>query len=414
MNETIHVRQFDNGLVLVAEPMPWLGSVACSFRVPGGYQYDPPDRLGTAELTCEMVFRGAGNRDSQALIGHLDSLGAQYGESVGTAGAQFGVALLAQSLPEVLPLYADVLRRPWLPEEKLEQAREVVLQEVRAVEDEPAHKVLQELRRLYYPDPLGRPSHGTLESVPRITLEDVRQFHGRFYQPQGAIFGVAGQFDWDQLQRLVEQHFGDWSGEVLPELELQSPGERYRHFEQDSQQTHVAVAFPTVPYRHNDYFPAAVAASVLGRGMSSRLFTQVRERRGLCYAVWASYHTLRDQAAVLCYAGTTADRAQQTLDVMTEQIHHLAQGITSEELQRVKAQVKSRLVMQQESSSSRAGTLVGDYYHLGRVRSLAEVQQRMDRLTLQEVNRYLAENPPRVTTVVTLGPSPLEVNLAVP
>ncbi len=413
MKQTLYTHTLDNGLVLVAEAMPWLGSVACSFRVPGGCQYDPPRHLGTAELTCEMVFRGAGRRDSQELINHLDGLGAQYGESVGTAGAQFGVAMLAQSLPEVLPLYADVLRRPWLPEDKLDQAREVVLQEVRAVEDEPAHKVLQELRRLHYPEPLGRPSHGTLETVPQVTLEDVRQFHTRYYQPQGAIFGVAGRFDWPQLVEWIEEHFGSWQGKPLPPVELHPAGQPYRHIEQPSQQTHVAVAFPTVPYRHEDYFPAAVAASVLGRGMSSRLFTQVRERRGLCYAVWASYHTLRDHAAVLCYAGTTTDRAQQTLDVMTQEIHRLAQGVTAEELQRVKAQVKSRLVMQQESSGSRAGTLVGDYYHLGRVRSLAEVQQRMDRLSLEEVNRYLAQNPPRVATVVTLGPSPLEVDLGV-
>ena len=117
---------------------------------------------------------------------------------------------------------------------------------------------------------------------------------------------------------------------------------------------------------------------------------------------------------MLCYAGTTAQRAQETLDVLLEEIGRLSRGITPEELQRVKAQVKSRLVMQQESSGSRAGTLVGDYYHLGRVRSLQELAQRIDRLTCHQVNQHLEHCPPVPQTVVTLGPEPLEVNLEVP
>ncbi len=414
MSEQGLVHRLDNGLVLLGEEMPQLGSVACAFWLPAGCQYDSPDRLGTAELTCELVFRGAGSRDSQQLITALDALGAQYGESVGTAGTQWGVSMLTQVLPEVVAIYADILRRPWLPEEKLEQAREVVLQELRAVEDDPAQKVFEELKRIYYPEPLGRPVYGTLESVPRITLEDVRAFYQRHYQPQGAIFSIAGRFDWAQVCQLFEQHFASWEPTSPSQVAVQPRQQNYCHLTVQSHQTHIAVALPTVPYRDDGYFAAAAAANVLGRGMSSRLFTQVRERRGLCYAVWATYHTLRDHAAVLCYAGTTAARAQQTLDAMLEEIQRLNQGITAEELQRVKAQVKSRLVMQQESSGSRAAALVGDYYHLGRVRPLEEVAQRMDLLTLEEVNQHLQRFPLQPQAVVTLGPEPLEVNLAVP
>jgi predicted Zn-dependent peptidase len=148
---------------------------------------------------------------------------------------------------------------------------------------------------------------------------------------------------------------------------------------------------------------------VLSGGMSSRLFTEVREKRGLCYSVYASYHTHRDLACVLCYAGTTTPRAQETLDVTLEQLRLLAKGVRPEELDRLKTCVKSSLVMQQESSSARSGAIARDWYHLGRVRTLDEVGELVDALTADSINRYLAEHPPEDFTIVTLGSEPLKV-----
>jgi predicted Zn-dependent peptidase len=164
-----------------------------------------------------------------------------------------------------------------------------------------------------------------------------------------------------------------------------------------------------VPYSHPDYFDAWAGVGVLSGGMSSRLFTEVRENRGLCYSVYASYHTLRDRGAVLCYAGTSADRAQETLDVTLDQLRRLKAGITLSELDRLKARIKSSLIMQQESSASRSGAIARDWYHLGRVRTLTELGETIDRLTCESINRYLAAKPPQDFTVVTLGPSPLTV-----
>jgi predicted Zn-dependent peptidase len=143
--------------------------------------------------------------------------------------------------------------------------------------------------------------------------------------------------------------------------------------------------------------------------MSSRLFSEVREKRGLCYTVYASYHTLRDQGCVLCYAGTTAQRAQETLDVTLEQLRLLEQGIEPGELALLKTRVKSSLVMQQESSSARSSALARDWYHLGRVRTLDEVERKVEELTCESINRYLAENPPRDFTIVTLGQQALQI-----
>ena len=142
-------------------------------------------------------------------------------------------------------------------------------------------------------------------------------------------------------------------------------------------------------------------------GSSSRLFTEVRERRGLCYTVYASLHTQRDRASVLCYAGTTAQRAQETLDVTVRELLRLGEGIQQSELDRLKARIKSSLIMQQESSSARSGSIARDWAHLRFVRTMDEIAALIDGLTCQSIGKFLAEHPPQDFTIVTLGPQAL-------
>jgi predicted Zn-dependent peptidase len=284
-----------------------------------------------------------------------------------------------------------------------------MLQELRAVEDEPSHKIGVELRRRHYPDPWGRPSHGEEPAIEATTIADIRSHFERNYRPNGIILGVAGRFEWESLKNLVGELFDDWNAKPDFEIQEQPAGGRYAHVPYDSQQTQVGIAYASVPYRDPDYFQAWGAVGVLGSGMSSRLFTEVRERRGLCYSVYASYHTLLDRGAVFCYAGTGADRAQETLDVTLRELVRLAQGIEDGELDRLKARIKSALIMQQESSSGRSSSLARDWYYLGRVRPLEEVGELIDALSSRSINAYLADHPPRDFTVVTLGSQELEV-----
>ncbi len=152
---------------------------------------------------------------------------------------------------------------------------------------------------------------------------------------------------------------------------------------------------------------------MLSDGMSSRLFTEVRENRGLCYTVYASSHSLKTQGRVLCYAGTTTERAQETLDVMLAEIIRLAEGIDHLELERLQARMKSSLIMQQESSVARANALSGDWYHFGRVRTMDELNRTIDELSVSSVGQYLHQNPPKDFVVATLGQQPLEVSLGI-
>ncbi len=396
-------------MVLVGEPTPSVESAAFTFLLPGGCCYDPASRAGLASLTGEMMLRGAGPRDSRTWVSDLENLGVERGESVGVAQATYHGATLKDNLPAALVLFADLLRRPHLPAEQLEAGRNTCLQELRAIDDEPSHKLMIELRRQQYPDPWGRSSHGEESALRAATMDDIHRFHDQHYRPQNTILAVAGNFDWTRLCGEVEQLFGDWKASDVAEPASGNGRPAVNHIPFESNQSHVGVAYSTIPYKHPEYFQAWAAVGVLSSGSSSRLFTEVREKRGLCYTVYASLHTQRDRASVLCYAGTTAERAQETLDVTVAELQRLAQGIEQSELNRLKARIKSSLIMQQESTSARSGALARDWYHLGRARTLDEVGQLVDALTAETINAFLKKNPPSDLLVVTLGPEPLEM-----
>jgi len=400
-------------MVLVGEPTQSVESAAFTFLLPAGCCRDPQGRAGLASLTSEMMLRGAGPRDSRAWISDLENLGVERGESVGVAQATFHGATLRDNLPAGLSLFADMLLRPNLPAEQLDAGRSACLQELRSIDDEPSHKLMIELRRRQYPDPWGRSSLGEDASLRATNIEDVRRFHDENYRPGSTILALAGNFDWKRMCDHVEQLFGDWQPKDIGEPTGFNGRPAGNHISFDSSQSHVGIAYPSVPYKHPDYFQAWAAVGILSSGSSSRLFTEVRERRGLCYTVYASLHTQRDRASVLCYAGTTAQRAQETLDVTVGELLRLGKGIEQSELNRLKARIKSALIMQQESTSARSGALARDWYHLGRARSLDEVGTLVDALSADSINAFLRKNPPRDLLVVTVGPEPLEVPVGI-
>jgi predicted Zn-dependent peptidase len=413
VKEPIVSHVYSNGLVLVAEPIQSLESAAFTFLVPAGCALDPEGLAGLGSLTCEMTLRGSGPRDSRQFIQDLENLGVERGESVSNSHTSFSGATLAKNLVPALEIFADLIRRPHFPADQLEAARLVAIQELSAIEDEPSQKVMLELRRRQYPEPWGRSSYGELPALESIRLEDIRGYFAQHYHPNGAILGVAGQIDWKELKDQVGRLFGDWAPRQEPAPATGRSFAKREHLPHESNQTQIGIGFQSLPYRDQDYFQAWGAVGVLSGGMSSRLFTEVREKRGLCYSVYATMHTLRDRGSVLCYAGTSVERAQETLDVTLSELVRLAKGIEADELARLKARIKSSLIMQQESSSSRSGSIARDWYHLGQVRTLDQVGALVDGLSRESINAYLAAHPPGDFTIVTLGPSPLEVSVGI-
>ncbi len=407
MGQQVYQHTLANGLVLLAERMEHVRSAAINFLVPAGCAYDPTGRLGVASIHAEMITRGAGERDSRELSLALDGLGVDRDESVGTINMQFWGSTLDRNVPAALDLYADIILRPHLPKEELEPIQALAIQDIQRLEDAPQQKVKIELRRRYYPPPLNKDRRGELEDIEGMTIDAVRSQYKRLFRPNGAIISVAGNIDWEPLKEKVEHLFSGWKRSADPDLTPETHLPKSDHLQKDTQQTQIALAYPSVPIGHADYYDALAAAGVLSGGMSSRLFTEVREKRGLCYSVIAFHETFKDRGAMLAYAGTRTDRAQQTLDVLIEELNRLKAGITDDEVDRVKARLKSTRIMQEESTSARAGAIATDWYYLGRVRSFDEIQAAIDGLTPQAILDSLERYPVKDMVLVTLGPDPL-------
>ncbi|QEG38950.1 M16 family metallopeptidase [Roseimaritima ulvae] len=400
----------DNGLTVLGEPMPWLRTAAFSLCLPGGVQWESERHPGLAGLVCEMVQRGAGSRNSRDLVAAQDNLGMDRSAGVSTAHVSFGAAMPADSLLAALDLYADIVRRPHLPGDQLEDAQAMALQELHAIEDEPTQRVMTRLKSLHYGPVLGRSVYGTEAGLRSVSSNEIREFYTAHYQPAGAILAVAGNFQWQETLDKIVDLWGSWKPQPRPQdTPITDLPAVYEHIDHPSQQTHIAFAYPAVAYGHPDYFALRAGVGVLSDGMSSRLFDRVREQRGLCYSVSASCHSLRGVGGVFGYAGTTAERAQQTLDVTLAEIQAIAEGVDDDELRRLKVRVQSNLIMEQESSASRASSMVSDWFHLGRVMSAAELERRIESVRGDEVMAYWKQCPPQSFRIVTLGPQPLTV-----
>ena len=405
----IQQHTFANGLVLIAETMPSVRSAAFTLLVPAGAAFEPAGKGGAANMLSEWMTRGAGDLDSRALLTALDNLGVNHGESAQTLHTSLAAATLGSNLIPALEIFADILLRPHLDDEEIEPIRALALQSLGSIEDDPGTKVIYELRKRHFPDPWGRPSPGTPESVEALTPDDLRSFHQKNFRPNGAILGVAGAIDWEELKSAVGRLLGDWEPLPEPVVVETHVGPPRGHLTRETQQIQIALAYPSVTVADPNYYRARAATAILGGYSSARLFTEVREKRGLCYSVYASYESQRDRAAVLCYAGTSVERAQETLDVTIAEIQRLKQsGIELEELETMRAGLKSSLIMQQESSMSRSNSLASDWFYLSRIRSLDEISASLDALSPENVSDYSATQPLDAMTILTLGPTPLD------
>ena len=292
--QSLHNHRLSCGAMLLGESMPEIESAALAIFTPSGAIHDPPHGCGVAAVAGELMFRGAGDRSGRKLIDDLEDLGAHWSQSVSTSHSLFSGAMLAKHLPAVLPIYADIIRRPELPFGQFDQVRDMILHELRASEDAPAHRLFTALRSSYYPDPWGRPAEGISKEVESLSIDDIRQHVARHVQPTGTLIAVAGRIDWPQVVDQMESLFADWhSTKATSPSETGTRGATSGHIYHESQQTHMGLMWAAPPYSNEHSYEASAAIAILGGGMSSRLFLEVRERRGLCYSVSAGYQTRR-------------------------------------------------------------------------------------------------------------------------
>lgn len=392
-----------NGLTLAVETQPWNPGVALQLLIPAGAVGDPEGLEGSASLLEGWLWKGAGSRDARALADAFDDLGVRRGSSSGLEYASFAASFLAEKLGAVLGLYADVLRRPCLADGDLEPVRQIALQELAAIEDQPSKKMFTALRRAKFRSAHGRNPGGSRPALEAASPAALRaDFHAR-YSPRGAILALVGGVSLDQAREAVLAALGDWDGPPAPLPEVVTAPPHSLSLWADSAQVQIGLIYPDVSYGHPEFYTARLAVQVLSGGSGSRLFTEVREKRGLVYSVYATPSGVRGYSYMSAYAGTTPERAEETLEVMRREIEGLA-DITEGELERIKVGLRASLVMQDESSRSRAASMVRDLFGVGRVRTLEEIEAGIESVDVGRINRYVREFPYRNPWVATLGP----------
>jgi len=407
-NNNVMIESLDNGMTVVGVKMAEVSSAAFTMMMRCGAAYDPAERLGTATVLTELAFKGAGEFDNRTLNDRLDGLGLQRQENVGTRHSLFSGAILGDNLYDVLDLYADVLRRPHLDEADFQTSRALALQELASLEDDPRQKIGLLTHAAYLPAPWNHPSPGVWDHLQVLTIDDVRKHFQQFFSPRGVILAVAGNVNFDRLRQTVHKAFGDWDGQEAPALNVETPPAACVHQANQGAQVHIGLMYPSVGYNDIRFFIALAAEGVLSGGMGSRLFMEVREKRGLCYSVSVGHQVIGSTGAVQGYVGSSPDKAQEALDVTIGELHRLADGITPEELERAKVGLRASLIMQGEATTARAGAAAKDYYYLGRVRNLDEYETAIAAVTLDDVIAYARQFRPEPMTVATIGPKQLQ------
>ena len=394
-----------NGLRVVYQAMPWLPTLSAALVMPFGSATDPVGLEGAANVMHEWMQRGAGELDSRALSDAMEDLGVRRGGGAGRESSSLSASFLVAELQSVMPLFASVATAPRFDDAEFEPSRELALQELESLEDAPNQKMMMELLKRFLDSPQGRSAFGSAEGMAALTPELVRVEAARSIGPDGSVLALAGGGDWEQIAQAVEAAFGEWSGghQALPAVSVAEPVKA--HIEAKSAQVHIGLAFTAPQPGTEEAYVYAVALGVLSGSSGARLFTEVREKRGLVYSVSAFNRNLKGFAYTVGYAGTTPDRAEETLEVFMAELARMSDGVSAEELERAKVGLLSSLVMQSESSAGTAGRLAADLFNLGRARPLTEVTSKVEAVTLEQLNTFLAEKKLPEATVVTLGPS---------
>lgn len=397
---------------VVVEANPGVQSAAMVWFLPAGIAKDFSDRVGRAAMWSELLLRGAGDLDSRKQADAFDRLGASRSTSVSSRFLTVCATMLGSRLLETLPLLTDMVREPRFDDASIEPSRQLCVQAIEALQDEPGELAALGARARHLAPPFNRPSHGEVIGIKALTANELREQWPAAAASSRSIIAVSGQVDPPALIDRLEELLEPWRGQTdEPTPEDEAP-RGYDHIDDDTNQVQIVLMHDAPAEPDENAVLERLAVRVLSGGMSSRLFTEVREKRGLCYSVHARYSTDRDFGLVSATVGTQPDRAQESLDVLVSEMQRLSTPggkVTEAEFQRAVAGLKSRLVFSGESTDARASALASDLFRLGRPRSLTDIAAEIDEVTLDQLNAYVATRSMGRVTVQTLGPAALTI-----
>ncbi|WP_238369812.1 M16 family metallopeptidase [Heliomarina baculiformis] len=386
---TVQQDQLANGFRIVSEFMPGLQSAAIGIWVNAGGRHERIEQNGIAHFLEHMAFKGTKKRSSLQIAEAIEDVGGYINAYTSREVTAYYARVLKNDVPLALDVISDILLNPVFDPNEIEVERGVILQEIGQAADTPDDVIFDWLQEESYRDqPLGRTILGPSERVSSFSRDDLSRFVGEHYGPGQMILSAAGAVDHDALVKAAEELFGHLApSPTLPVSQAKFTGGEVRR-EKTLEQAHFALALESPGYRDDAIYVSQIYSSALGGGMSSRLFQEVRERRGLCYTIFAQTGAYADTGTVTIYAGTSAAQIGELAGITIDEMKRAASDISAEEVARARAQMKAGMLMGLESPSNRAERLARLVQIWDKVPSLEDTIQRIDSVTTGDVRAF--------------------------
>lgn len=403
---TLEISKLSNGLTVVSDPMTGIESAALGIWVDTGSRNEAPAQMGVSHMLEHMAFKGTATRSARQIAEEIEAVGGVLNAYTSREQTAFHARVLKEDVPLALDMIGDILTNPSFEPSELERERQVVLQELGQVRDTPDDIVFDHLQAaIFSGQPLGWSILGDEETVTAFDPGMLRSYMGSQYRTGGMTLIASGAVRHDEIVKLAQDKCGGLAqGAVPAPMAAQYAGGDFREV-QDLEQAHLAYAFPGLSNSDPDYFVAQIYATALGGGTSSRLFQEVREKRGLCYSVYAFSNGFQDSGFLGLYVGTGEDEAAEISAVIAGEMEAIAGNLTEAEVARARAQLKVSLLMGMERPGTRAEQIAGQLFALGRVQTPAEIVAQLNDIDAAAVRRFAARvMQSGAPTIAAVGP----------
>ncbi len=405
MANSVQMTTLDNGLRVITDRVDGIDSVAVGIWTGVGTRHEDLVHNGCAHMVEHMLFKGTENRSAQEIAEVIENVGGHMNAYTGREVTSYHAHVLKEDTPLVIDVISDMYQNYTMPEEEIERERQVILQEIGMVNDTPDDLVFDDYQETAYPNQsLGAPILGRakyIESMSRTTMQD---YVSRFYTPSRTVISAAGGVDHDKFVRDVETHFT----RLPTDIHHGKIGADYRggenRNEKQLEQAHVILGFQGVSRLDGDFHAASALSSVLGGGMSSRLFQEVREKRGLVYSIFSFHAAYQDDGQFGIYAGTSPERLGELIPVICDEVQKAANNISEEEVDRAKAQLRASLLMGRESMMSRADRQAKHLLARDAVIDIDDITAKIQALDVAAVRGVAARIFSSKLTMAGLGP----------
>jgi predicted Zn-dependent peptidase len=387
----IEVSSLENGIVLITETMPHVRSVAVGVWMGTGSRQETPEENGISHFIEHMVFKGTASRSAEDIARAVDSIGGNLDAFTAKEMVSFNAKVLDEHLPIVSDILSDLVLHPLFHEEDIEKEKGVVLEELKMEADSPEYVVHELFSGTFWKDhPLGKPILGSRETVKRFSRERLDGYYRKYYVPSNIIVTAAGNLTHARLLEVFKERFeGLPPNGAVPSSPPPSTHARLNQRHKKSlEQVHLCMGVPSYPITHEKRYAMSVLNTLLGGAMSSRLFQNIREKRGLAYAVFSEVSAFRDTGCISVYAGTSRESVNEVVRLILEEFRLVKQErVPEEELRRAKDNLKGSLLLGLESTGSRMANIARQYLYFGRFFSLDEMAEGVELVTADEVQQ---------------------------